>query len=269
MTAIAERKDQLTIRDRLKSPALIAEIQKAMPKHCSAERMARVALTAITKTPKLAECTEASFFKCLLDLSQWGLEPDGRRAHIIPYGNTATLIIDYKGYVELLYRSGFVKAIHADVVRDGDVFHYSAGAVVEHVPHFLRRDADKPKEAGDVFAVYCRVDLIGGAVKTEVMSKEEVEKIKARSKAGRSGPWVTDWEEMAKKTVFRRCQKWLPLSAEIHDAMEADADKPETIDATATRVQTIDDLQNLIANGPTPEEEAAIIAQERGDAAED
>ena len=80
-TAVTEAKQveskEMTIRDRLRSQAMISELGKAMPKHCSPERMARVALTALTRTPKLAECTQASFFKCLLDLSAWGLEPDG------------------------------------------------------------------------------------------------------------------------------------------------------------------------------------------------
>ena len=276
---LTERSEPATIRDRLRSPALIAELGKAMPKHCSPERMARVALTALTKTPKLADCTEASFFKCLLDLSQWGLEPDGRRAHLIPFENRGKgitecqLIIDYKGYVELAYRSGFVQSIHADIVREGDLFEYSLGEVVKHVPHFLRRDAGKPSKAGEVYAVYCRVTLKGEVTKTEVMSRDDVEAIRKRSRAGSSGPWVTDWNEMAKKTVWRRTQKWLPLSAEILDAMDSDQDTmDDTVEAKATRVQTLDELATCIAAVPGdaigPEEEARIIEAEKGDAHE-
>jgi recombination protein RecT len=46
------------------------------------------------------------------------------------------------------------------------------------------------------------------------MPKSEIDKHRARSKAGSSGPWVTDYEEMAKKTVFRSIFKWLPVSIE-------------------------------------------------------
>jgi recombinational DNA repair protein RecT len=56
------------------------------------------------------------------------------------------------------------------------------------------------------------------------MTKDEVDSIKQRSRAGSSGPWVTDYNEMGKKTVFRRLTKWIPLSAEIRDAYERDAD---------------------------------------------
>ena len=213
-----------SIRDYLNAPGMLAEIAKVLPTHCTPERMIRVALTAITKTPKLATCTKESFFECLLNLSQWGLEPDGRRAHLIPYGNKCTLVVDYKGYVELAYRSGMAKNIHAAVVYEGDVFTYTRGKVVDHTPWAFRKDADRPQEKGDVYAAYSIVEMQGGAEHHEVMEKAEVETIRTRSKAGNNGPWVTDWNEMAKKTVFRRASKWIPMSAEIRDAFERDDD---------------------------------------------
>jgi recombination protein RecT len=73
------------------------------------------------------------------------------------------------------------------------------------------------------------VELDGGTVKTEVLSHEEIEGIRKRSRAGNNGPWVTDWCEMAKKTAFRRATKWLPLSAEIRDAFERDDDVIEGV----------------------------------------
>lgn len=287
----------LTIRDHLKSDAMLAEIRKAMPKHCSAERMARVAMTAITKTPKLAECDQASFFQALLSLSQWGLEPDGRRAHLIPFENRkrgvveVQLIIDYKGLVELAYRSGVVKNIHADVVREGDLFDYNLGRVVRHTPWFLRRDADKPEKPGDVICTYCMVELSGETVKCEVLSKDEVEGVRRRSKAGSNGPWVTDWNEMAKKTAFRRASKWLPLSAEIVEAFERDDDtlidshvvsdaKPVNSLADLTRQlqqkqaevsrerEPGEDDEPLTPGEITPEQEAEFAEAAAADAAE-
>ena len=212
-----------SIREYLKSPGMIAELGRAMPKHCDPDRMARVALTAISRTPLLAECDQASFFQCMLTLSQWGLEPDGRRAHLIPFRDnkrnvvTCQLIIDYKGLVELAYRSGVVASIHADVVCENDVFEYNLGEVIQHKIDF-RHERGKP------YAAYCRVRMKDGATKCEVMSSAEVESIRRRSKAGSNGPWVTDWPEMAKKSAFRRVSKWLPLSAEIRDAFVDDDD---------------------------------------------
>lgn len=255
-TAIAESKSQrgqLTIRERLSGEEFKAAIASILPKHVTPERMTRVAMTAITRTPKLADCDQASFFRCMMDLSQWGLEPDGRRAHLIPFENRkrgvteCQVIVDYKGLVELAYRSGTVASIHADVVREGDEFAYSLGEVVEHVPHFIRRDADKPDKPGEVFAAYCHIKLRDGTTKSEVMSREEVEAIRKRSRAGQSGPWVTDWAEMAKKTAFRRASKWLTLSAEIRDAIESDDDalNVDHRPARTSGLQTVASLEAL------------------------
>lgn len=236
-TAIAtEKKEQrqLTIKEQLQNPSVIDQIRKALPAHMSADRMARIAMTALTRTPKLSECTQQSFFKCLLDLSSWGLEPDGRHAHLIPYGKDCTLILDFKGIVALAYRSGFVKNIHSDVVYAGDVFEYSLGKVQRHTPWDYRLD-DKPANRGDIVAAYCIVEMKDDAVHHEVMTKAEIDSIKSRSRAGSNGPWVTDYPQMARKTVFRRASKWLPLSAEIQDAFERDDDRLPPIQQSATK----------------------------------
>jgi recombination protein RecT len=213
---------KMAIKDHLNSEAFKQEVARVLPKHCTPERMVRTGLTALMKTPKLATCTPESFLNCMLQLSQWGLEPDGRHAHLIPYGDQCTLILDYKGIVDLVLRSGSVRTIHADVVYEGDQFVYSLGEVKSHTPHFLRTDAGKPEKAGRIIAVYCHVVFNDGGTKSEVMSVEEVEKVRQSSKAGGSGPWKDWWSEMAKKTVFRRASKWLKLSAEVADAFDRD-----------------------------------------------
>jgi recombination protein RecT len=217
------------------------EIAKALPKHMSPERMMRVALTCLSRVPKLADCTPESFAQCLLSLSQWGLEPDGRRAHLIPYGRECTLIIDYKGLVELAYRSGSVRLIHADVVREGDWFEYSLGEVKAHTPWAFRMDGDKPTEAGEIVAAYCIVRLDHDCAKCEVMTRDEIDGIRKRSKSGQSGPWVTDYAEMAKKTAFRRVSKWLPLSAEVHEAYDRE-DSQESLTVVQQNVSRTESL---------------------------
>jgi len=210
-TAITKKQD---LKSLINSDAMREQFSRALPKHLSPERFARVAITALTRTPKLADCTPASLMKCLLDLSAMGLEPDGRRAHLIPYGNEATLIIDYKGLVELIRRSGDVTSIRSETVCANDKFTWKNGKVVHQI------DWRKPR--GEVQAVYAEAVMKSGETQTSVMTKEEVEAIRNRSKAGKSGPWVTDWAEMAKKTAVRRMSKMLPLSSEIMDHVTRD-----------------------------------------------
>ena len=205
------------IKSIINSDAMREQFARALPKHLTAERFARVAITALTRTPKLADCTPASLMKCLLDLSAMGLEPDGRRAHLIPYGTEATLIIDYKGLIELIRRSGDVISIRAETVCERDDFSWANGEVTHSV--------NWREDRGDIQAVYAVAAMKSGEKQTAVMTTKEVEGIRVRSRSGNNGPWKTDWAEMAKKTAVRRLSKMLPLSSEIMRHVERDDDQ--------------------------------------------
>ena len=211
-----------TLGELLQSVEFKAKIAAALPRHMTADRMIRVALTAAMRNPAIGTCTPNSVIKCLLDCSAFGLEPDGRNAHLIPYGKECTLIFDYKGLISLARRSGQVSYIHCDVVYHGDEWSYSYGtkAHLRHVPNLENR-TDK------VRAVYSFVRLKDGSEDFLVMGPDEIEKVRKSSRA-KSGPWFDWWGEMAKKTVFRRHSKWLPLSPEVMDAIERDDDLIDT-----------------------------------------
>lgn len=214
------------IKELIESSKFKSAVASALPAHLRPERFIRVALTALTRTPKLAQCDQASFFQCLLSLSQFGLEPDGRNAHLIPFENRkrgvteCQMIIDYKGLADLAMRSGKVSYIHADKVCENDVFEYDRGQIKKHQINFRQ-----PR--GNAYAYYAICHFKDDTEKCDVMTKDEVEKIRGRSRAGQSGPWVSDFDEMAKKTVFRRLSKWIQLSPEYRDALDLDADRLE------------------------------------------
>lgn len=214
--AIQPIKQPKTVKQWLNGDTFRQQVALCLPKHLTADRFVRVAITAITRIPKLAQCTPESVMECLMTLSALGLEPDGRRAHLIPYGNTCQLVIDYKGLVELAKRNGDVSNIYAQAICDNDDFTYDTGEI-KHLVDFR-----KPR--GEPYAYYCIIRFKDGGTHTEVMTKDEVDRIRNRSKAAKSGPWVTDYEEMAKKTVFRRASKWVTLSPEIQDALDKEAD---------------------------------------------
>lgn len=262
-----KQSNSLTIRELIEGNAFKAQIMKALPAHLKPDRFIRIALTAMTRTPKLAQCTQESLFKCLLDLSQLGIEPDGRRAHLIPFENRKAgttecqLIVDYKGLVELVMRAGTVSNLHADVVCENDTFEFDRGAITAH-----KIDFRKPR--GEVYAVYSICRFKDGTEKSEVMTREEVEGIRKRSKAGQSGPWVTDWNEMAKKTVFRRMSKWLTLSPEYRDMLEKDDDVMEEALPTGQWVPPVKKPESRAAeifNGPAEPEQRPITQQDHDD----
>lgn len=220
-TAIVQRKD---LRSLLNSDQVKGEIARALPTHLTPDRFVRVALTTLTRNPKLGDCSRESFLRCIMDCSALGLEPDGRRAHLIPYKDQCTLIIDYKGYIELVRRSGDVAAIRAETVCENDGFEWENGVVTHRINWRQSR--------GEVQAVYAEAKLASGETQTAVMTLDEINAIRDRSQGyiyaknnKKSHPWMTDWAEMAKKTALRRLIKLLPLSVEVADAIEKDDDR--------------------------------------------
>ncbi len=226
-TAVAVPSTKGDIRDFLQSDTVKDQIALALPKHMSPDRMARVACTAILKTPKLLDCKKESLLSALMLCSQAGLEPDGRNAHLIPYGDTVQVIFDYKGLVALAERNG-VECIYADKVCENDEFK----AWVEDGEKKLTHNVDWRKPRGKAFAYYssCRRN---GRLDYEVMPLDEVEAIRKRSRAGNSGPWVTDFDEMGKKTVLRRHSKRWDICPELASALQNDFDNIDNMKRAA------------------------------------
>ncbi|MBN6186430.1 recombination protein RecT [Aneurinibacillus sp. BA2021] len=193
------------------------EFDKALPAHMNADRLARVALTTIRTTPKLLECSIPSLMGAIVQAAQLGLEP-GLIGHcyIIPYGREAQFIIGYKGMIDLARRSGQIQNIYAHAVYEADHFEYELGLhpKLEHKPAAGRR--------GAMTYVYAVAHFKDGGYQFEVMDMEEIERRRSRSKASKNGPWVTDFEEMAKKTVIRHMWKYLPISIEIQQQAAQD-----------------------------------------------
>jgi recombination protein RecT len=143
---------------------------------------------------------------------------------LIPYKDQCTLIIDWKGLAELAMRSGIIAKLHADIVCENDVFDFDMGEIRSH-----KIDFRKPR--GEMYAAYAMAVTKDGPVFVAVLNRDEIDAIMKRSQGykaaiqyNKSHPWLTDYNEMAKKTAFRRLAKWLPLSAEFRDALDKDDD---------------------------------------------
>ena len=229
--ALAKNEAKRDILALVQSDKVKQQLALVLPKHITSDRMARVACTAIMRTPKLLQCTQESLLDCLMRCSQFGLEPDGRRAHLIPFENRktgtveCTLILDWKGIAELAMRGGSIAKLHADLICDKDEFAYDLGEILHHKINFR-----EPR--GEPYAAYAMAVTKTGEKFVQVMTKGEIEAIRDNSqgwrafKAGytKQSPWQDAPGEMWKKTTFRRLSKWLPLSPEEKDAIENDDD---------------------------------------------
>lgn len=204
-----------------------SKIEAVMPKHLSSERLLQLSISAVNKTPKLLECDIATLLSCVMRCSALGLEPsavDGLGyAYILPYWNgktkkmEATFILGYKGMIKLAYMGGEIESIEARAVHVGDEFEYEFG-FHENLRHTPKGSGNKD----NLTHVYMIARFKNGGHYFDVMTKDEVEEIRKRSKAGTSGAWVTDYEAMAKKTVVRRAFPYLPLPPMAQKAAEID-----------------------------------------------
>jgi recombination protein RecT len=170
--------------------------------------------------------------------SETGLEPIGAGgAWPVPYFNGMTkkmevqFIPDWRGLIQLAKKTEQIKHAYGEVVRENDIIHYQKGdnPKLDHEPALKNR--------GEVMGAYCVVVLPDDSKHIEYMSFEEIEDIRGRSKSkdkngNMTGPWKTDWAQMAIKTVVRRALKPFSGSPEMQTAIEYDNQATGFLDKT-------------------------------------
>lgn len=199
------------------------EIRKALPSVLTPERFTRITLSALSSNPRLQECTPQSFLGAMMTAAQLGVEPNTPlgQAYLIPFKNHGVMEtqfqLGYKGMIDLAYRSGEISTIQAHVVYANDRFSYSFGLnpTLEHIPATADRG-----EPTHVYAVFRTKD---GGFGYDVMSMDDVRQhARKYSKSYGNGPWQTNFEEMAKKTVLKRVLKYAPLKSDFVRQLSTD-----------------------------------------------
>lgn len=281
---VAKESKPTTIAGLMNDPKIKAQMALALPKHMNPDRLARIALTEIRKIPALARCDQTSFLGAIMQCAQLGLEPGGALGHayLLPFENRkkgiteVQFIVGYRGMIDLARRSGQILSIEARAVFESDKFRVSLGLNPDltHEPNWEAQDR------GPLKFVYAVAKLKDGGTQFEVMSRAEIERVRSQSKAGQSGPWVSHFEEMAKKTVIRRLFKYLPVSIELATAVGLDEqseaglpqDNPLTIDQDTGEItggQEQEQHEHPAGSdwAPSAEEQEAIRQREESEAA--
>lgn len=238
------------------------EIAKALPSVMTPERFTRIVTSAISTTPQLAQTTPQSFLGAMMTAAQLGLEPNTPlgQAYLLPYKNHGRLEcqfqLGYKGLIDLAYRSGQVTIIQAHEVRENDEFSYSFG--LEPTLHHVPARSDR----GQVVCYYAMFRTKDGGFGFEVMSREDVEahaKRYSKSYGGSFSPWSTNFDEMAKKTVLKKCLKYAPLKSDFVRAVASDETIKTELAADMTEVAPVD-----VAYTVDPETGEVTEAEENG-----
>jgi recombination protein RecT len=240
------------------------EIARALPKHMDADRMARLALTMVRKTPKLAESTPESFAGSLLAAAAIGLEPGvNDECYLVPYRDNkkriveCQLIIGYQGYAKLFFQSPLAKHLDAQAVYENDEFDYAYGLT----PFLTHKPARGNR--GQVIEYYAVATLTSGASAFVVLSAEEVKTLR-RGKVGSSGDIPDPMHWMERKTAIRQLVKLLPKSANLAIAAKVD----ERSDIKPAEFSQIDTTPAAIESTPPQSDEPTDITGEWQETAE-
>lgn len=242
--------------------SMSSELARAVPKHLTGDRIARIALTSLRTTKHLAECTVDSFAGALMSCAQLGLEPGGPagEAYLLPFFNRKAnayevqLVVGYQGMVKLFWQSPMARHLDAQAVRENDHFEYEYGLnpKLEHKPARGAR--------GKTIAYYAVATMTNGGAGFVVLFPEDIEDIRKRSKAKDNGPWLTDYDAMAKKTCIRQLFKTLPKSSELaravaHDETVRTDRSLEALDAAPAWIpgETVDQSAAITAGPPSDE----------------
>ncbi|MEU8870511.1 recombinase RecT [Streptomyces javensis] len=182
--------------------------------------------------PQLRGCTPASVLQSLLTCARFGLIPDSKEAAVVADGPLAVFIPTYRGYVELMYRSGRVDSVHVGMVHEHDEWSYEPTAPAP-LDFTHKPSPELPKaERGEPVLAYAFCWLKGGARSQVVLlSREDAEEIRdeysrayrdAEESGKRDSFWHTDFPAMWRKSALRRLEKVVPTSAEFRALVAAD-----------------------------------------------
>jgi len=246
----------------------LTQLKTLLPPQISPERFMRIVFLQVQRNPTLANATQESIVASVMRAAEHGLIPDGRGGALVPFRNNQKGVMEcqfipmYQGLIDLARRSGQIADIFPATVRENDEFEFELG--------LNRKLVHKPaiKDRGEAILYYAVVQFTDGTTTfgPGPMTPEEIDAIKARSKAKNNGPWKTDYEAMAWKTVIKRVLKFCPASVELQQAIqESDEIEFESMEIDITPDAGSADALNASLSGGDQNEEAVDVDTDTGE----
>ncbi|WP_343743123.1 recombinase RecT [Herbaspirillum huttiense] len=224
------------------------QIEMALPKHITAERMTRLALTAFSQNRDLQKCSPQSIFASVIIAAQLGLEIGVcGQGFLVPYTrDTATFVPGWQGLVDLVARSGRATVWTGAVYR-GDKFDYALGdrPFVKHQPE---GDSDDWHDITHVYAIGRVNGSENPVIEVWTMAKI-IRHLNKFNKVGAKHYALTkdgqNMEMYARKVPLLQVLKYMPKSIEVMRAMDVanavDSGQNFTFDGDVVVVQESDD----------------------------
>ena len=178
----------------------------------------------------IAMQNQASMQNAIINVAACGisLNPALKHAYLVPRKGgggkmQVCLDISYMGLLNIAMDSGVILWGQAKLVYEKDAYE---NVGIDKAPN---HKADPFRDRGQLIGVYCTVKTVDGDFLTEEMSVDEVNNIRERSQAfkSNSGPWITDYTEMVRKTVVKRAYKYWPKCERLSEAVQSLNDSGE------------------------------------------
>lgn len=220
---VSKKEARVTVEDALRQRS--RDISVLLGKEMSLERFLTAIGQAVVQEPRIAT---VPLEKIMLEVSKAakdGLVLDGREATLLFFdtknGPEVTYVPMILGLRKRAFKSGLVKSLVTGAVYEKEMlerrFKYvpTAPEPIMHEPLL-----DPVKTLGQIVAAYSLVRMADGETSAEVMRIDEINGIRARGRQRKFSPWDSDFSEMARKTVFRRHAKSLPLGDDFRQIVE-------------------------------------------------
>lgn len=239
-----------------------SQIQMCLPKHVTPERMIRVITTCIRKNPQLMNCTKESFLGAVFAAAELGLEPGNQlgNAYLLPYNNKGKteceFQIGYKGYIELLYRSGRIASIEPYIVRKQDKWELVRG-IESKFTHEPNLEAEPDDEENPVVFYAILIKYKDGGHSFHFMTPKQIRahaKKYSKSYKSQYSPWANEFDTMALKTVIKQMMKFQRLSIEQQTAASMDTSTPRISERDLSQAKDRDDVGDFLDVTYTPAE---------------
>lgn len=193
------------------------QLALALPKHLTADRMARLALTAFSTNPKLQECDPKTIAASIMTAGQLGLEVGVNGAgFLVPYGRTCTFVPGWKGLVDLVARSGRGTVFTGVIFRDQQ-YTFLDGARRDLIIH-NETDLDDPEDITHAYAIGWVKDAAMPIIELWRVSKITKHRDKY-NKVGKNHYSYRDWEMYSRKVTLLQVLKYMPCSVEVSNAI--------------------------------------------------
>lgn len=200
---------------------------------------------------KLMQCSPDSIRDAAITSAVLGVAIDARQyAYLIPYNNKAQFQMSYKGYVHVAKRDPDVDNIWSNIVYEGDTFSIDLGAnTISHIPNLENPFYGSPEHIKYVYAMVRFRSNTGRAQMFEVMTKKQIDGIRASSKAGgevdkygKPTIWASNYGEMGRKTAIKRLCKHAQLGDVARlDEVDNSIEQGKIINVTPSGELKVDD----------------------------